>query len=398
MGVIKRQGIKNTIIIYTGVIIGAISVIFVQPYFLTSTEVGFTRNLYNFSFLLSLAVPLGLPNIIMRFYPAHKHESIGKHFLGFVLLYLFVAALLTFLIFLLFKNSIIGLYHADSELFVTYFYCVIPFSLALAFLSCITNFSQAAYKSTVPSFLFDVCARLCVILVTVLYHYRLISFDAYVICYVVIYALVSLIIVFYLQHFNLISLRIRWQDLKSLELRKMIPYGLMSCVVGFTAYGLKSIDAIFLGMTSLSNVAIYSTAVFLALFIEVPLSSVERISHARIAENFATGNLKEIDKIYSESVKYLLVFGGLIFLGMNACARFIFEFLPAEYSAAVNLVLILSFGSLVNISTGVNNAILFYSNYFKTGAAVLVVSFLAAVILDAWLIPKYGNTAAALIT
>lgn len=398
MGVIKRQGIKNTIIIYTGVMIGAISVILIQPYFLTSTEVGFTRNLYNFSFLLSLAMPLGLPNIIMRFFPAYKHENIGRHFFGFILLYFVIAGLLTSLIFLLFKKSIVDLYHADSELFINYFYCVIPYSLIIAFTSSITNFSQAAYKSTVPSFLMDVCSRLCVILITVLYYYRLISFDAYVFCYVSIYALVSLIIIFYLHHFNLISFRITKQDLKAIDFGKAIPYGLMSCVVGFTAYGLKSIDAIFLGMTSLSNVAVYSTAVFLALFIEVPLSSVERISHTRIAENFATGNLKEIDKIYSESVKYLMVFGGLIFLGMNACSRYIFEALPPEYSAAVNLVLILSFGSLVNISTGVNNAILFYSSYFKTGAIILVISFLAAVALDAWLIPQYGNMAAALIT
>src|SRR5688572_29473147 len=113
MGIIKRQGIKNTIIIYAGVLIGAVSVILLQPYLLTSTELGFTRNLYNFSFLLSLALPLGLPNIVMRFFPAYKHDNIGKHFFGFILLYFLVAAILSFLVFLVFKKSIIDLYHED---------------------------------------------------------------------------------------------------------------------------------------------------------------------------------------------------------------------------------------------------------------------------------------------
>ena len=61
MGVIKRQGIKNLFITYFGVIIGAISTLYIQPELLSIDELGFTRNLYNFSFLLSLFIPLGLP-------------------------------------------------------------------------------------------------------------------------------------------------------------------------------------------------------------------------------------------------------------------------------------------------------------------------------------------------
>ena len=69
MGVIKRQGIKNVFITYLGVIVGAISTLYIQPELLSIDELGFTRNLYNFSFLLSLAIPLGLPSIILKFYP-----------------------------------------------------------------------------------------------------------------------------------------------------------------------------------------------------------------------------------------------------------------------------------------------------------------------------------------
>lgn len=384
---------------YVGMVIGAISVIFLQPYFLTPTELGFTRNLYNVSYLLSIAVPLGLPNVIMRAFPSYKaQDAMRKYFFGFILLYFAVSAIITLVIFLLFSNNIISLYTEESELFIFYFFCVIPYSLIIAFNSSITGFGQAAYKSTVPSFLNDVFSRVCVILVTVMYYYKWISFDIYVLLYISIYAFVALIIIFYLKGYQLISLRIDFKSIMTMDLKSLIPFGLISCVVSFTSYGLRNIDSIFLGMNSLSNVAVYSTALFLALFIEVPLNSIERISYSKIVENFATGNLKEIEKIYSESVKYLLVFGGLIFLGMNACSGFIFEYLPPIYSAAVHLVLILSFGCLVNISTGVNNAILFYSNHFKTGAVLLVVAFSSALFLYAVFIPRYGITAAAYIT
>lgn len=399
MGVIKRQGIKNIFITYVGVIIGAVSAIFLQPAFLSLTEYGFVRNLYNFSFLLSIALPLGLPNIILRFFPHYKdHKDVKEHFVGFILLYLFIASLISFAVFFIFKNTIIDLYKADSSLFVTYFFCVVPYALIISLNSCITCFSQAAYKSTVPSFLNDVVSRLLVILVTVLYFYKWISFDVFVLFTVLIYLFITIILLFYLAKFDLVSFKITTSVFKKIGLKNLISYGLILCLISFTSYGLKSIDAIFLGLSSLSHVAVYSIAVFLAMFIEVPLGAIERISHSKISENFSKGNFTEIDKIYSESVKYLLIFGGFIFLGINACSKFIFDFLQPEYSQGIILVQILSFGCLVNVSTGVNNAILFYTNHFKTGAMLLVFSFVVMVVLDVIFIPRYGMPAAALVT
>ncbi len=399
MGVIKRQGIKNIFITYIGVVIGAVSAIFLQPAFLTSTELGFTRNLYNFSFLLSIALPLGLPNIILRFFPQYKEgNDLKKYFFGFILFYFLIASVVSLSVFLIFKSSIVELYKTDSELFISYFFCVIPYSLIIALNSSITCYSQAVFKSTVPSFLNDVFSRVLVVLITVLYYYKIISFDQYVMFFVLIYFLVTTILVMYLKQFDLISFKIKRSVFSQIELKKVASYGLILCVISFTSYGLKSIDAIFLGISSLSNVAVYSTAVFLAMFIEVPLGSIERISHSKIADNFSKGNYTEMEKIYSESVKYLLIFGGFIFLGINACSKYIFEFLPEEYSQSIHLVMILSLGCLVNVSTGVNNAILFYTNHFKMGGILLVLAFTLTVVLDMLFIPSFGMTAAAINT
>lgn len=398
MGVIKRQGIKNIFITYAGVIIGALSAIFIQPAFLSSTELGFTRNLYNFSFLLSIAIPLGLPNVILRFYPQYKaNVRDPRYFTGFILISFATAALLSVSLFLLFRPVLTQLYASESQLFVRYFIWVVPYSLIIALSTCLTCYSQAVYKSTVPSFLNDVVSRVMVVLITFLYYYGWISFDQYVIGFVSIYLLVSVVLVFYLSRFGLISFSIR-KVFSGAELRRIIPYGLTMCLISFTSFGLKSIDAIFLGMYSLSDVAVYSTAVFLALFIEVPLGSIERISHSRIAANFASGNQVETGKIYSESVKYLLVFGGYIFLGVSACSGYIFDYLPPEYSRSAWLVTLLGLGCLVNAATGVNNAILFYTSYFRIGALLLAASFVVMLVADLIFIPRYGMAAAAFIT
>ena len=49
MGVIKRQGIKNTIATYIGFVIGFVNLIIIQPNFLSKEELGLTRVLYSFA-------------------------------------------------------------------------------------------------------------------------------------------------------------------------------------------------------------------------------------------------------------------------------------------------------------------------------------------------------------
>lgn len=399
MGVIKRQGIKNVFITYFGVIIGGVSTLYIQPELLSIDELGFTRNLYNFSFLLSLAIPLGLPSIILKFYPEFKQQETFKNYiLGFILIYFFIASIFTVSLFFIFKNYILQLYTTESHLFITYFFCVIPMSLIIALNSSITCLSQSANKSTVPSLFNDVFSRLVVILITVLYYYRIISFNQYVAIYVLIYFIVTLILISYLYSYGLISFKIKFFIFESIQLKKIINFGLFLCIISFASFGLRSIDSIFLGFYSLSNVAIYTTAAFLAMFIEVPLGSLDRISQGNITDNFLKNNMEEVSTIYSESVKYLLVLGGFMFLGINTCSKYLFEFLPPEYSSSLHLVLILSFGSLVNVSTGLNSSILNYSNQYKKGCLLLLSIFILTVILDILFIPTYGLLGAAIIT
>lgn len=399
MGVIKRQGLKNVFITYFGILVGAVSTILIQPSLLSTDELGYTRSLYSFSFLLSIAIPVGLPNIIVKFFPYFKEKlNSYKRFFGFAMVYFALAGCLVLLLFLLFRPAILSIYKTDSQLFVANFFFVIPFSLILSFNAILTAYCQAAYKSTVPSFMNDIVARVLLVLITVLYYYRLISFDAYIYMYTGIYLLVCAVLLFYLMHFRLISLKIDTGALKQLGLKKIVLFGLMLCVTSFASFGLKSLDVIFLGIYSLKSVAIYTTAVFIAAFIEVPLNALERISHTRISESFSKQHFAEVEKIYSESVKYLLIIGGLLFLGINTCTRYVYGFLPYEYIDSLHIVFIISLSSLINVATGINSAILFYSSYYRQASLMLFLILAFTIALDLLLIPRYGMTGAAIAT
>jgi O-antigen/teichoic acid export membrane protein len=175
-------------------------------------------------------------------------------------------------------------------------------------------------------------------------------------------------------------------------------FGLLLCLASFASIALRKVDVLFLGTSSLELVAVYTTAIFIASFIEVPLGALERISHTKIADNFAKENYTEIEKIYKDSVKYLLIIGGLLFIGINTCTQYVYQIghLPDVYLQCIDVVYIVSIAALINISTGINSAIMFYSKHYVLGTILLVGTLLVTILLNIILIPKYGIYGAAI--
>lgn len=399
MGVIKRQGIKNTIITYIGIIIGAVNIIFIQPKLLTEEELGLTRLLYDFAYLIGLAVPLGLPNIIVKYFPFFKDKE-NKHngFAGFVLFIFFIGFTISAAVLLILKPTITSYYEKDAALFVNYFSFIIPFTFIVSAITITTAYCQALFKSTIPSFLNDICLRLGTVVITILYFNKIISLDQYVYFFIGLYAIELIFIVGYIVLIDKVSLKPNKTMFQKHSSKQMLRFGLLLCLASFASIALRKIDVIILGASDLKLVAVYTTAIFIASFIEVPLGALERISHTKIADSFAKNNLHEIEKVYKDSVKYLLLIGGFLFIGINTCTKYVYQIgdLPASYLDCINVVYIVSFGALINISTGINSAIMFYSKHYVLGTVLLVITLVVTVLLNVFLIPVYGIYGAAI--
>jgi O-antigen/teichoic acid export membrane protein len=399
VGVIKRQGIKNTIITYIGIIIGAVNIIFIQPKLLTEEELGLTRLLYDFAYLIGLAVPLGLPNIIVKYFPFFKDKE-NKHngFAGFVLFIFFIGFTISAAVLLILKPTITSYYEKDAALFVNYFSFIIPFTFIVSAITITTAYCQALFKSTIPSFLNDICLRLGTVVITILYFNKIISLDQYVYFFIGLYAIELIFIVGYIVLIDKVSLKPNKTMFQKHSSKQMLRFGLLLCLASFASIALRKIDVIILGASDLKLVAVYTTAIFIASFIEVPLGALERISHTKIADSFAKNNLHEIEKVYKDSVKYLLLIGGFLFIGINTCTKYVYQIgdLPASYLNCINVVYIVSFGALINISTGINSAIMFYSKHYVLGTVLLVITLVITVLLNVFLIPVYGIYGAAI--
>lgn len=400
MGVIQRQGIKNFFTTYFGIAIGFVSLIWIQPHFLTKDELGLTRLLYSFSMLIAMFVPLGIGNATIKYFPLFKNQD-KKHFGYFTFMMIFpvigysIAATGLYV----FKDFIFSQYAKESKLFIDFFNYVFPLTLIISLISCLNVYCYANYKSTIPAFLNDVVARILVIAVVTAYYLKWITLNQFIFCYVGLYGLQVVLLLAYIFVFDKITFKIDWNYFREKNFFQLINYGLLLWFAGVASVGLKYFDSIMIGKyLPLGFVGIYTIAAFIPTVIEAPLTAIEKIATSKIAFAWAENNRKEILEIYKKSTLYMLLLGGLLFLGININIKTLLTFLPEGYEQGANVVLIISVGTLVNMATGLNAPILFNSDKYKYGAIFLISLAGVALLLQMLFIPLFGLEGAALAT
>lgn len=400
MGVVKRQGIKNTISSYVGILLGFVSLLIIQPRFLKPEEIGLARVLFAFATLVSTIIPFGITNITVKYFSHFKDESKRHHgFLGFVLLFFLIGFIVCASGLFIFQEFIIAQYRKQSPLIIDFYYYILPFSFFLALINVLNNYLITLFKSTVPSYLTDVWARVGFIAVILLYSFGYFTLQQFIGGYVAVYAVQVSLLVVYLLKVDKAAIKIDWEFLKTQPVKEMIQFGLLLSTTAVAAIGLKTLDAVFLGKYQmLSFVGIYTIAAFIPTIIEAPLNALDRIVVARVAQSFNNGNFDELRNVYYQSVKYLSLIGGLLFAGVVTNITFLLNLIGKEFAGGVQVVYIIAFGSLVTMLGGSSNALLIYTSKPWQGALMLVMLVVITVLLNMLLIPHFGMNGAALST
>ncbi len=400
MGEIKKQGIQNTIITYIGIAIGFISLIFIQPHLLTPSELGLIRVLLAFSGLIASLFLLGVSNVNIRYFPYFKNKEQKHHgYFGLMLLFPLAGCIIgAFLIFLS-KDFIISQYVKESKLFADYFFYVLPLAVFITFTMALNSYSTALYKTTVPSFFTEIVNRILFIVVILLYFFRIVNLEQFVFCFVALYAIQSFLILAYIYLIDTPSIRIDLSFLKSINVSAMIRYGLLLMLTYISSVGLKFLDSIMIAkFLPLAFVGIYSIAAFIAMVIEIPLLSMERIASAKIAQAWAHNNIEELKKIYNLSAKYLSLLGGILLIGVVTNANDLLSLLPEAYHKGSMVTILIGCAAFINMATGVNHSIIYNSSKYIFGFLFILILLILTIAGNLILIPKYGIEGAAIAT
>ena len=408
MGIIQRQGIRNSLITYTGIAIGAFSLLYIQPRFLTKEEIGLTRVLFGISTLIATLMPLGMNAAVLRYFPYFRNREQNHYgFFGFMLLLPFAGYILFSLLLWLFQDFVIGMYIEQSKLFTDYFSYIFPLSFSIVFINMLTCYSYSIFRTSVPALLNDVLVRIGSVLLFSVYFIKYISLTQLVFLFVGIYIIQLLTLLLYLFIEDKPSFKINWQKVNEQNPKKIFRYGFLMGLSGLSAIGLKYLDVVMLGtykplqtgLNALDIVGIYSIAAFVATFVEAPLNALEKIITPKMAEGWVKNDLNDIKQIYYKSSKYLFLLGGFLFVIINVNMNSLFDMIPdKDFSLGKNVVFIISFGTLLNMATGSNDSILYTSGKYFHMTWLLLSLIAIAYINYRVFIPLFGMEGAAFAT
>jgi O-antigen/teichoic acid export membrane protein len=391
MGIIQRQSFANALIIYSGIAIGFVNM-YLQPICLDPDTFGLTRVLLSFSGLVSSIMPLGAGNIMIRFFQNYIGQVDNKNrFVSFVFSFGVLGFLLIAGILLVNYQWIIDSYAKQSLLFSNNFWLVFPMSFFMVGISLANAYSFALSKSVVPSFFSEFLIRVLLMVLVGLFYYNFISIQTFILGFVGSYGLNFLGMTSYVFYINRPTFRFDFQILGKTEIRTMIGFGLLISLATMASIGLKNLDTVLLAKyVNLKMAGIYSIALFMGLFIETPLNSLDRIASTKMAIALAQKDQKEIQEIYHKSSSNLFWIGGLLFIGVNTCISPLLTYLPEAYRGNELVILIISLGSLVNMASGSNTSIIYNSEHYIKGTFLLATMFILLFVLLWLFIPLYG--------
>ena len=156
-------------------------------------------------------------------------------------------------------------------------------------------------------------------------------------------------------------------------------------------------DKLMLGSMSTSEeVGIYHTAFKLSMFATVALMSINSIASPKFAEMYAKNDMKGLRKIIRQSTKMIFWTSVPLVIIFFMFPEFLLGLFGEEFKVGVNAFILLSCGKLFSSFSGSVGNILQMTGNQNILAKILFFAAILNIVLNLYLIPKYGIDGAAL--
>lgn len=162
-------------------------------------------------------------------------------------------------------------------------------------------------------------------------------------------------------------------------------------LVSITTIIINNSDIIILSFfTNSSDIGVYSVAVRLSLLTSIMIHVTNSVLSPKIAALYSNNEIETLKLMIKKVTRALLFFGILVYSFYIFFGKYILSAWGEEFGNAYVLLLILSFGQLVNLSTGAVGAILTMTGLEKVMRNISISFMLVFLILIFLLTSKYG--------
>ncbi|WP_207496928.1 lipopolysaccharide biosynthesis protein [Aridibaculum aurantiacum] len=398
MSNIRKQAIISSLLVYVGVLVGAINTyFFVKEGSFTPEQYGLTRLFFDVAQNFFAWASLGVIPVIFKFYPYYKdhlpHRKIDL--LTWALSIAFVGFIIVIAGALIFEPVVVRKFSRGSALFVEYYHWVFVFAFGMLFFSVVEGYSWALQKSVVSNFLKETLLRIFTTLFIVLYLFNIIDFDIFIKLFSFLFIIVLVVLVIHLASIKKLPITFSISKVTRRFYKKM--FGMQSLVFsGICIMTLgQTIDSIMIaGVQGLTQTGIYSLAQFAANIVQIPQRSIQSVSTGVLAQHWKAKNYAEIGRIYERSCINLLLIALVIFgnLWLNIDAVFTVMNIQQEYAVGIQVIFVLGVARIIDAGTGVNGPVIGTSTFWRfdffTGVIMLAVRLPLAYLM----LRAYGMT------
>lgn len=398
MGIVKKQAYKNTFVSYTGMIIGFVNLILLYPRFLTTEQIGLFQLLIGLSVLYSLIASMGVPSIIVRYFPFYRTEdNTHNGFLQFVGKIALAGFLISTIVFFAIKPIMVASFKKKAELFVEYYYYLVPLAFFTIFFNFLEAFGKVIYQSIYSAVLKEVVLRLLTTVAMFMLAFGWINFQQFIIIYVAVNGLICLGLLISLAVTGKFSYRKINTRHETITDREVINFGLFIFLSSAIYVLLQNIDKYMLSaMAGLSVQGVYSLYSGIAIVITVPAAALSRTTYQIVADSWKAKNMAAIAEVYYKTSIIQMVIGCLLFVGIVVNKENLLALLhKKEYADQFNVLIMICLGFLVDITGGLNTYIVTTSHKYKLVTILVLVWSIVCIALTYLFIPKYGGMGAA---
>ena len=390
MGIIIKNTIKSSIANYIGVVLGIISVLYLQTWILSPGEIGKIQLIIDKIFLFSPFILFGTLNAFPRF--SHLFDN-KKNYSNFVSWSLFLPLITTTLSCIIFY-----FYKVDKE-HIYVFFAILFLSL---YIRIIENILTTKAKIVYPTILRAIIFRIMMISLLTLLYFNLFDFNGFIMAFAGIHCIHLLLLLPYFIKNTSFQFRLDFSFFKHPSFKSILTYCGYSILGTGTGILITKLDSVMIKgiLGDYSLVGIYAIAASISMLIDMPRRPISQLSISILSQNLHENNLSEVKNIYNKSAINLFIVGGIMFIliWINIDSIFLIMNNGEKYSSGKLVVLFLGLAKVVDMGFGLNSEIISSSKFYKWNIFIMPFLAVISISLNLIFIPQYAIVGSALAT
>ncbi|CAL2104327.1 Membrane protein involved in the export of O-antigen and teichoic acid [Tenacibaculum sp. 190130A14a] len=367
MGIIFKQSLKNTFIIYLGFLIGGINTLILYDRFLTSEYYGLAQYIFAASNIITPLIAFGVHFSIIKFFSAYKTKKQRDKFLSsFLFVPLLIALPIGF--FWDYFHNLIMSYVSQSDveenlIVESYTFYIYIIAVCCAYFEVFYAWAKVQMQSVFGNALKELYNRLATMIMLFAVAFGFFGKEEFLFYMSLAYILRTILMMVYAFRLYFPEISFSLPD----NIKEVVKYTVYILLAGSAGAIVLDIDKVMIpGKEGFQVAAFYTVALFIGSFIEAPSRAMTQILQPLTSKSINEENNDEVRSLYKKSSINLLLVGGLFFILVNSNVTELFRVLPNKgYAGGELVVLMISSAKLFLMFLGNNGAIINNSKFYR---------------------------------